>query len=116
MEHLATVRASPVDRLAAEIGALSRGGSGGTLAAVIGVPSENDIANLTGLRGRFNSLTLVVFDEAAPMLSVDDLRWRTGTLVRVPAGTSFRDVWIQFAFPEQQKIIEVVISIISSLN
>ena len=93
MEHLATVRPSPVDRLAAEIGALRRASSGGTLAAVIGVPSEGDVANLTGLRGRFNSITLVVFDEAAPLLSLDDIRWRTGTLIRVGAGQSFADLW-----------------------
>jgi uncharacterized protein (DUF58 family) len=93
LEHLAMVRASTVDRLAAEIGSLRRSGSGGTLAAVIGVPSAPDIANLTGLRGRFNAITLVVFDEAAPLVSLDDLRWRTGTVVRVSAGMSFRDVW-----------------------
>jgi uncharacterized protein (DUF58 family) len=93
MEHLATVRPSTTDRLAAEIGGLRRAGNGGTLAAVLGVPSESDVAHLTGLRGRFNSITLVLFDEAAPLLNVDDLRWRTGTLIRVDAGTAFKDVW-----------------------
>jgi hypothetical protein len=87
------VRPSSVDRLAAEIGGLRRAGNGGTLAAVLGVPSEADTANLTGLRGRFNSITLVVFDEAAPLVSLDDLRWRTGTLIRVGVGTSFKDAW-----------------------
>jgi hypothetical protein len=57
------------------------------------VPSDSDVAHLTGLRGRFNSITLVLFDEAAPLLNVDELRWRTGTLIRVDAGAAFKDVW-----------------------
>ena len=36
---------------------------------------------------------MLIASEAAPMMSVDDLRWRTGTLVRVPAGVSFLELW-----------------------
>jgi uncharacterized protein (DUF58 family) len=65
MEHLAVLKPGRHDRLADVLSVLRRSGSGGALAAVTGVPADDDLESLLRLRGRFGALIVVAFDPSA---------------------------------------------------
>jgi uncharacterized protein (DUF58 family) len=103
MEHLAVLKPGRHDRLADVLGVLRRSGSGGALAAVTGVPADEDLDSLLRLRGRFGSLVVVAFDPSAwdtaaalrrRSAGADDAPMRPG-IVLVTAEAPFPRIWNQ---------------------
>lgn len=100
MEHLATVRASRDDRLAATLAALRREGNGGALAFVTAGAPAPDLHALGPLRSRFGAVWVVVFEPSSYDPDTAALRPPPareavpGTrLVRVTAGAPFPAAW-----------------------
>ena len=92
MEHLATLKATPHDRLANVVAGLRRTGGGGGLVIITGTATDADGRVLSRLLGRFGTVTIVLFGDA-PAPPERGRPWLGGTVVRVPAGATFAEAW-----------------------
>ena len=105
MEHLAAVEAANDAGFRRVLDRLARSASGGALIAVVAQAPTQDLDQLSRLRRRFGSLTIVQFDHSSwdgspPSESIDAPR---AGLVRVTAARSFVAAWTQLTGPARKK-------------
>jgi uncharacterized protein (DUF58 family) len=99
MEKLATVTASPANRLTDVLGSLSRAGNAGSLVAILTAEAAGaELERVARLRWRFGSVTVVLFERSAyepTMIGAEARRMppHAGALVRVDHPGSFATAW-----------------------
>lgn len=108
LEYLASVEMTNEANYRRVLDRLARSSAGGALVVVVALAPPEDLDRLTRLRGRFGSLTIVVFEPsswggAAPDIHPALPPRSGGTLVRVSANQSFAEAWNRAVRPRRQE-------------